>query len=82
MAPAPAMMIMAEIGQRGEKPGGQPGVGPQTVPLLVQADERLGDEIMRIRLILQIPPGEREQGPLPPGDQFVERTVASLLQRL
>ena len=48
----------------------------------MEPDKGLCDEIVRIRLILDVAPREREQGPLPSGDQFVERGVAPILQRL
>ena len=81
VAAAPAIVVVAEIGKRGKQPGGQSGVQPQSVPLLVQPDKRLGDQIIRVGLILNVTPREREQGALPPADQFVQRAVAPFPQR-
>ena len=79
MASPPAVVIVAEIGERGEEPGGNFCVGPKPCALLMEPHERLGDEVMRVGPVLHIAPGEGEQRPLPAGDQLVERGIPPLL---
>ena len=48
----------------------------------MQTHERLGHEVVRIRLILHVAPREGEKGPLPAGDQLAQGGILSSLQSL
>ena len=81
MTALPAVMVVAEIGEGGEEPRTEFCVGPEAGALLVEANEGLCDQIMRISRVLDIAVGEMMQGPLPAGHQAVERGCFALLER-
>jgi len=78
----PAMVVVAEIGEDGEEPGRETGVGCQTVFLLVETDKDLRHQIVGVGGVVQVSPRKREERLLPPGHQTVERGVITALKRL
>lgn len=78
----PAVPVVAEVGERGEEPRGEVGVGPQAFALLVKFDEGLGDEVLGVGRVAHVAPGVREERALPPRDQAVEGAVVAFLEFL
>lgn len=76
----PTVVIMAEMGEDGVEPGGEAGVLAQALPLLVKADECFGDKVLGIGDVLEVAPGEGEEGALPALHDEVEGGVVAVPQ--
>jgi len=76
------VLVAAKIRQGGVQPGGEPGVAAQAGPLLVEPDERFGDEVLGVGGVVGGTPGEGEQAGLPPLHEVVQRGVLPALQRV
>lgn len=81
MPTAPPMMIVAQIRQGREKPGAERGVGSQAQTLLIEANEGLGDQVLRVGFVLAVTIRKAMQRSLPPRDQTVQGSGFALLQR-
>lgn len=82
VTPSPPVVVVAQIGKRGEEPGGQLGVRAQVIPVLVKPNKCFGDQIICVGRVLDVAPGKCKQRPLPAGDQSIQRAIVSIPQCL
>lgn len=80
MPPTPPVVVVAQVRKDREEPRREPGLGRQSLVLLVKPHEHLGYEVVGVRSVVNVPPGKGEQRLLPPRHQPVKRSIVALLQ--
>ncbi len=80
MAASPAVMVVAEIGERREQPGGKVGVRAEPIAVLVKANEHARDEVVGVGGVLQVAVSVGQERALPARDQAIERGGVALLK--